>query len=106
MSDLEQHQAVEQLDGSTGVMRDPLAVGAESTGGTMLMQIDSGRFFLLDDIGCDVWQRLETPCSFGDLVEQLAADYEADRVRIGIDVGSLIRRMAELKLVTLDVCVG
>ena len=43
------------------------AVGKE----IVMMDIDSGRYLGLDDIGSVIWQRLETPCTFGALVSQV-----------------------------------
>jgi hypothetical protein len=71
------------------------------SGETVMMSVKSGRYFGLDDIGSAIWQRLEAPCRFGDLVDQLAADYDADRATIVDDVRPLLAEMAAHGLVKL-----
>jgi hypothetical protein len=66
-----------------------------------MMSIEQGRYFGLDDIGSDIWKRIEPPCSFASLIDALAADYEADRVTIATDVQSLLGLMAEQDVVRL-----
>ena len=68
---------------------------------TVMMSVESGRYYGLDDIGSAIWQRLEAPRRFGDLVDQLAADYDADRATIADDVRTLLAEMAMHGLVTL-----
>jgi hypothetical protein len=71
------------------------------SGETVMMNIKSGRYFGLDDIGSAIWQRLEAPRRFGDLVDQLAADYDADPATIMDDVRTLLAEMATYDLVKL-----
>jgi Coenzyme PQQ synthesis protein D (PqqD) len=68
---------------------------------TVMMDIESGRYYGLDDIGSVIWRRLEAPCRFGKLIDGLVADYEADRAVIAGDVRKLLSIMAENKVVTL-----
>jgi hypothetical protein len=65
------------------------------------MSIEQGRYFGLDDIGSEIWKRIELPCSFATLIDGLAADYEADRATIAADVQALLDRMAEQDVVRL-----
>ena len=55
-----------------------------------MMDARSGRYIGLDDIGSVIWQRLETPCKFGQLIDGLVADYDAERAAIAADVRELL----------------
>ncbi len=85
----------------TPVCRGTSILTGGISGETVMMSVESGRYFGLDDIGSAIWQRLEAPCRFGDLVDQLAADYDADRATIVEDVRTLLAEMATHGLVTL-----
>ncbi len=74
---------------------------AEVDGEVVMMSIERGRYFGLDDIGSDIWKRLDPPCSFGELIDRLAIDYDADRATIAADVRALLGRMAEQDVVRL-----
>jgi Coenzyme PQQ synthesis protein D (PqqD) len=90
-----------QIGATTVISRSPSVLTAEVDGEIVMMSIEQGRYFGLDDIGSDIWKRIEPPCSFAALVDGLAADYEADRATIAADVQSLLGRMAEQDVVRL-----
>jgi hypothetical protein len=90
-----------QIGDATMISRSPSVVTAEVDGEIVMMSIEQGRYFGLDDIGSDIWKRIEPPCSFATLVDGLAADYEADRATIAADVQSLLGRMMEQDVVRL-----
>ena len=64
------------------VSRSPSVLTAEVDGEIVMMNIEQGRYLGLDEIGSDIWKRIEPPCSFATLIDGLAADYEADRSTI------------------------
>ncbi len=70
--------------------------------GLVLMSVDQGRYFNLDAIGRDVWQRLDQPCSLAELVDRLAADYDAPPETIALDVRVWLTRMADVGIITLS----
>ena len=86
---------------STIISRSPSVLTAEVDGEVVMMSIEQGQYFGLDDIGSDIWQRIEPPCSFAALIDGLAVDYDADRATILADVHSLLLRMAEQDVVRL-----
>jgi hypothetical protein len=86
---------------ATIISRSPSVLTAEVDGEVVMMSIENGRYFGLDEIGSDIWRRLEPPCSFAELIDRLVADYDADRAIIAADVRVLIGRMAVQDVVRL-----
>ena len=86
----------------TLVARSASAVAAEVDGRLTLMNIDEGRYFALNDVASDVWDRIASPRPFGDLVDDLAAAYGAARETVAADVAALLRAMHERAVVVLD----
>src|ERR1700681_4857614 len=86
---------------ATVISRSPSVLTAEVDGEVVMMSIEQGRYFGLDDIGSDIWRRIEPPCSFAALIDGLAADYEAYRATIAADVQNLLGRMVEQDVVRL-----
>lgn len=78
----------------TLIARSTSVLSAPVRDEVVMMSIESGRYLGLDDIGSDIWRRLETPRTFGALVDGLAADYDADRAVIADDVRKLLLEMA------------
>jgi coenzyme PQQ synthesis protein D (PqqD) len=89
------------IHGATVISRSPSVLTAEVDGEVVMMSIEQGRYFGLDDIGSDVWKRLDQPCSFATLIDRLVADYDADRATIAADVEALLGRMAAQDVVRL-----
>ena len=81
------------ITGTTVVSRSPSVVTADVEGELMMMSIVHGRYWSLDDVGTDIWQRIEPPCSFDQLVDALAQEYDAERATIAADVQALLRQM-------------
>jgi hypothetical protein len=86
---------------ATGISRSSSVLTAEVDGEIVMMSIQHGRYFGLDDIGSDIWKRIDPPCSFVELIDRLAADYDADRATIAADVRALLIRMAAHDVVRL-----
>jgi hypothetical protein len=89
------------ITGATVVSRSPSVVAAEADGEIMMMSIVHGRYWSLDDVGSEIWRRIEPPCSFDRLVDALAAEYDADRGTIAADVQALLERMRTEDVVRL-----
>jgi hypothetical protein len=85
----------------TMISRSPSVLAAEVQGEIVMMSIEKGQYFGLDDIGSDIWKRIDPPCSFAALVEGLAGAYEADRTTITNDVRVLLDKMAAQDVVRL-----
>src|SRR6266705_1817512 len=93
--------APDAIADTTVISRSPSVLTAEVDGEVVMMSIEQGRYFGLDDIGSDIWRRIEPPCSFATLVDRLVAEYDADRATIAADVQALLGRMAAEDVVRL-----
>ena len=87
---------------STVVSRNRSILTAEVGTETAMMSLEQDRYFGLDDIGGDIWRRLQVPRRFGDLIDELMGDYDADRATISGDVRKILTEMAAHDLVKLD----
>jgi hypothetical protein len=85
----------------TIVSRSPSVLTAQIDSEVVMMSVEQEEYFGLDDIGSDIWKRLDPPCTFADLIDRLAADYDADRENIAEDVRALLATMAEHGVVRL-----
>ncbi len=89
------------IDDNTLITRNEGLLTAAVHDEIVMMDLASGRYYGLDDIGTAIWQRLEVPCRFGDLVDSLVADFDAERAVIAADVRKFLSTMAEHKVVSL-----
>ncbi len=93
---------IASISAETRIHRTGAVLTAEVDKQMVMMNVESGRYLGLDDIGSVIWQRLETPRTFGELIDSLVVDYDADRSVIADDVRKLLSDMAVHGLVTLS----
>ena len=65
----------------------------------VMMDIDAGKYYLLDDIASFVWTRLASPTSVGELVDDLCSRYEVDPTRCEADILPFLTELHEKGLV-------
>ena len=64
-----------------------------------MMDIDRGKYYLLDDIASFVWTRLASPTSVGDLVAELCSRYDVAPSRCEADILPFLAELHEKGLV-------
>ena len=74
----------------------------EIAGESVLLNLDGGRYFGLDDVGTDMWKALTTSRSIEQALAQLTERYDAEASVLKTDLESLVNRLAEHGLVKLD----
>ena len=90
------------LGDATLISRNPGILTAEVDDEIVMLSIENGLYFGLDEIGRDIWKRIEPPCRFRDLVDGLVRDYNADRTIIAADTRELLLKMAAHHVVSLN----
>lgn len=65
----------------------------------VMMDIDAGKYYLLDDIASFVWTRLAAPTSVADLVDELCSHYDVAHSRCEADVLPFLTELHEKGLV-------
>ena len=83
------------------ISRSPSVLTTELDGEVLMMSIERGCYFSLNNVARDIWRRLDAPCSFSALVDGLAADYDASRATIVSDVQALLSRMVAEDIVRI-----
>lgn len=68
----------------------------------VMLHIDQGSYFGLDEIGRAIWARIEKPTSLGDLCAALQVEYDAEAGTVETDVKTFITRLTRNDLVTID----
>jgi hypothetical protein len=84
------------------IARSTSVIASEVDGEVLMMSIEQGCYFGLDDIAGDIWRRIEPPCSFTSLIDGLAVDYDANPETIAADVRALLRDMLARDVVVLQ----
>ena len=90
-----------EIGADTVIARSPSVVTSVVDGEVLMMSIEQGRYFSLDDVAGDVWERLGSPRSFAGLVAELGAEYEAGPETIEADLRALLEEMRARDVIVL-----
>jgi hypothetical protein len=67
----------------------------------VILSVERGSYYGLDDIGSEIWQRLATAVRVDALCTSLAEKYEADRPTIERDVLQLLEKLVAEGLISV-----
>lgn len=78
----------------------------ELDGETVLLNLTSGVYFGLDEVGTRIWHLIGEHRNLGAVIEALSTEYDADRAEIEKDVLDLTEQLLAKSLLTLDAPAG
>lgn len=70
-------------------------VGAQ----TMMMSIEQGKYYAIEASAQRIWDLIETPRTFADLVDALVAEYDVPRAQCAEDTRAFITRLCDNGLI-------
>jgi hypothetical protein len=76
---------------------------AQSAAGTLvLLDLDGGRYYSLDEVSARVWELCDGEHEVGGIVAAISAEYDASEETIYEDVLAFLEEMADEKLLVAD----
>lgn len=64
------------MDKNTVLSRKSGIMTADMDGATVMMDIETGKYYNLGEIGGRIWELLESPMSVNDLINALTEEYD------------------------------
>jgi hypothetical protein len=86
---------------SDKVMHSANQVAVELEGDVVLMSIEQGKYFNLNEIASDIWKRLNQPVKVGSLCDALATEFSAPIDTVRADVLALLQHFHREKLIEI-----
>ncbi|MEQ9318654.1 MAG: PqqD family protein [Polyangiaceae bacterium] len=71
-------------------------------GEAVLLDLDKGRYYGLNDVGSAAWSRIHEGITVGELRRFLLERYEVEEERLRLDLDTLVRDLADRGLVVVD----
>ena len=89
--------------GADSRLEPPPHVLAASQGEeTVLLDVERGRYYALNDVGTRIWNLVCEGVPFAGIVERVCAEYDVPRERAEADAAALIRRLSSESLVRCE----
>jgi hypothetical protein len=83
------------------VIRSDEVVASDVDGEVVMMSVERGEYYGLDDIASRIWHLIEEPRSIREICEILFPEYDAKRERIEQDVLAFFQDIHEDKLIRI-----
>ena len=71
-------------------------------GEAVILDIEKGVYYGLDNVGAEIWARLQSPSRLAELVDHVVIRYDVDRPTAEADIQSLLRELFALGLIERD----
>jgi len=68
----------------------------------VILDVTSGRYFEVNDVGALVWEHLDGTRTVEDLIDTVLAEFDAPRDLVTIDVENLLGQLIRAGLVVAD----
>ncbi len=90
------------LDLSAIVIPSPEVLVQELDGEAVLLNLESERYFGLDDVGTRVWQHLLEHRRLERVCEEMQKEFDVDESRLRADILQLVEELIEAGIVTVE----
>jgi hypothetical protein len=75
---------------------------SEVDGESVIMHMQSGRYFGLNSVSTDIWNHLENKVSFSELIEFLMEEYEVNKEQCTNETRNIINALLKLKFLAIQ----
>jgi coenzyme PQQ synthesis protein D (PqqD) len=80
----------------------PRVIFENIDGELILVHMEKGAYYTTDEVGASVWELIESRCTFAEIVETLAAQFDAAQDEIEVATTAFLRRLQEEDLIACD----
>jgi hypothetical protein len=77
-------------------------MSAETGDGVVMLSIEAGKYFGLNDTGRAIWARMETPVTLAALCASIQQEFDVDADRAQTAVLAFVSRLIDEKIATLQ----
>ena len=92
---------MDNIHTNTIVTRSPDQVSSLMDDEIVILNVRSGKYFNLKNVGRRIWELLEDPIPVNEIIRVVCLEYDVEQERCQIDVLNLIGHLQEAALVTL-----
>jgi len=88
---------------NTVVARSDGQVSCDLDGEVVLMSVEKGEYYRIDDIGSRIWAMIDPPQSVSALCDRLVSEYDVERRECEEDVLSFLRKLHKDDMIRVEI---
>jgi len=77
-------------------------VASDIDGETVMMSVENGKYYGLDNVGSRIWELIERPVKISKLIDTLLEQFDVDRETCEKDVLTFLNQLNEDKILTVS----
>jgi hypothetical protein len=89
------------LDRSTRIVASSQQVSSALAGESVILNLLSGTYYGLNEVGSSIWQRIQRPITIVDLCDAVTSEFDVDSNTCEIEVLRLVAEMIDAQLVEI-----
>jgi len=70
-------------------------ITSEADGEIVMMNIETGQYHSINEVGSDIWKMLESPIKLSDICEKLLAEYDIDEKTCQDEVMKFVEHLSK-----------
>ena len=90
------------IDEQTYVKRNNEVFANEIDGEAVMMNIQTGKYYGLDEIGSRIWELMEQKIQVKEIIEQLQKEYDVNEQQCKTDVLNLLNELKSNQLIEIS----
>lgn len=71
-------------------------------GEKVMIDFETGKYFMIKGVGNDIWDMIQTPITYGEIVKKLRSEYDVTEEECTASVSSFLKKLKELNFVSID----
>jgi hypothetical protein len=87
------------VDIDTKVVAAQRPVSSDVGGQTVILGVETGKYYSLNEIGSRIWDFLQQPRTIGEIRDLTVREYEVDAAQCEADLLALVEQLVDEKLV-------
>lgn len=87
-------------NGTIQAIKDQVSCDLE--GESVILSLSSGTYFGLNEVGARIWDILQKPCTYEEIVAFIGEQYAVDQVQLESDLDRLLEDMLRAKLIEVS----
>jgi coenzyme PQQ synthesis protein D (PqqD) len=86
----------------TIIVRSPDQVSGDLDGRIVLLSIQNGEYYNMNDVGSRIWTLLEQPMTVAALVDALLVEFEVERATCEKEAGAFLQQLLKDRLLKIE----
>ena len=74
----------------------------ELAGEKVMIDFATGKYFMIKGVGNDIWDMLQKPITYGEIVDKLLSEYDVSEEECNASVTNFLNKLKELKFVSVE----